>query len=116
MMERSLERYYQKLDEGRKPIMMMTSRSDQYRWRLTLQGGIEVGYFDLARVLANPSPLEPLLQQWQTCGLMTVNGSRFRLTPAGRFWASNIMQALQTLVPQLLETQLTQPIQLEPTP
>jgi putative heme utilization radical SAM enzyme HutW len=116
MMERSLERYYQKLDEGRKPIMMMTSRSDQYRWRLTLQGGIEVGYFDLARVLANPAPLEPLLQQWQTCGLMTVNGSRFRLTPAGRFWASNIMQALQTLVPQLLETQLTQPIQLEQTP
>ena len=112
MMERSLERYYQKLDEGRKPIMMMTSRSEQHRWRLTLQGGIEVGYFDLKRVLPEPSPLLPLLQQWQKCGLMQVNGTRFRLTPAGRFWASNIMQALQTLVPQLLETK--QPI-LEPT-
>ena len=43
---------------------------------------------------------------------MQVNGTRFRLTPAGRFWASNLMQALQTLVPQLLETK--QPI-LEPT-
>ncbi|MEG1690780.1 MAG: heme anaerobic degradation radical SAM methyltransferase ChuW/HutW, partial [Hafnia sp.] len=98
MMERSLERYYQKLDEGRKPIMMMTSRSEQHRWRLALQGGIEVGHFDLKRVLPDP--------------LMQVNGTRFRLTPAGRFWASNLMQALQTLVPQLLETK--QPI-LEPT-
>lgn len=102
MMARHLDDYYRAIGEGRKPIAMMTPQSDQYRWRLDLQGGIDAGYYDLARVLDDPTPLLPLLQQWQQCGLLRLNGARFHLTADGRFWASNLLQALQTLIPPLL--------------
>ena len=102
MTARSLEAWYQQLDAGQKPIMMMTAgASDEQRWRLDLQGGIEAGRYDLSRIVEDPLPLEPLLEQWQQCGLMNRHGARFDLTPAGRFWASNMLQALQDLIPQL---------------
>jgi len=102
MTARSLEAYYQQLDTGHKPIMMMTAgASAEQRWRLDLQGGIEAGRYDLSRIVEDPLPMAPLLQQWQHCGLMHSEGPRFHLTPAGRFWASNMLQALQILVPQL---------------
>lgn len=102
MMARNLEGYAQALANGRKPIAMMTPASPDYRWRLALQGGIDSGFCDLLQVLDNPAPLLPLLEQWQQRGLLRLNGSRFHLTPDGRFWASNLLQALQTLIPQLL--------------
>jgi putative heme utilization radical SAM enzyme HutW len=102
MTARSLEMYYQQMDAGQKPIMMMTAATtNEHRWRLDLQGGIEGGRYDLSRIITDTLPLEPLLQQWQQRGLMHSDGPRFTLTPAGRFWASNVLQALQTLVPQL---------------
>ena len=82
-------------------MMMTASTTREHRWRLDLQGGIEAGRYDLSRIVEDPFPLEPLLQQWQQCGLMHSEGPRFNLTPAGRFWASNMLQALQTLIPQL---------------
>lgn len=56
MTARSLEAYYQQLDAGLKPIMMMTAATaSEHRWRLDLQGGIEAGRYDLSRIIEDPS-------------------------------------------------------------
>ncbi len=96
-----LTTYFAQLDDGRKPIMAMTRANGEQRWRLDLQGGIEAGRYDLSRIVENPVVLAPLLQQWQRCGLVNCEDSRFTLTPEGRFWGNNLLQALQTLLPQL---------------
>lgn len=101
MIAPDINTYFEQLDEGRKPIMTMTHANGEQRWRLDLQGGIEAGRYDLSRIVENPAALAPLLDQWQRCDLMNHEGPRFTLTPEGRFWGNNLLQALQTLVPQL---------------
>jgi len=101
MMERNLERYYQALDEGRKPIMMMTMPTEERHWRHKLQAGVEVARVDLSTLTPNAAHLQPLIDQWHQSGLIRDNSLCLRLTHDGRFWSSNLMQALQQLIPQL---------------
>ena len=101
MLQRDLAGYYRQLDARRKPLMMLSAPAPQHRWRLALQGGIETGRLDLTTLLADPTPLWPLLQQWQQCGLLHLQQSCILLTARGRFWASNLLQALQQLIAQL---------------
>ncbi|SQI40851.1 Oxygen-independent coproporphyrinogen-III oxidase [Leminorella richardii] len=102
MMERRLDTYYQTLDEGRKPIMMMTqSAGDAARWRHELQAGIEVGRIDLPALTPRAADLSPLVFQWRQAGLVQDDALCIRLTDEGRFWASNLLSSLQQLVMQL---------------
>lgn len=101
MMERSLERYYQILDQEQKPIMMMTPASPTGAWQHQLQAGIEVGRLNLPLLTRHASALRPLLSQWHQAGLTCDDSTCLRLTDDGRFWANNLMQALQQLIPQL---------------
>ncbi|WP_411705923.1 heme anaerobic degradation radical SAM methyltransferase ChuW/HutW [Edaphovirga cremea] len=102
MLHRDLDRYYQMLDDGKKPLMMMTQSNTEHNWRAKLQSGIEVGRLDLGELLDNPQPLMPLIAQWHEHHLLKDAGFCLRLTNHGRFWASNLMQALQQLIPPLI--------------
>lgn len=102
MQHRSLDNYYRLIDSGQKPLMMMTQASGEHPWRAKLQSGIEVGRLDLSKLVANPNPLMPLIAQWHQCHLLKDNSFCLRLTDSGRFWASNMMQALQHLIPSLI--------------
>lgn len=102
MQHRSLDNYYRLIDSGQKPLMMMTQASGEHPWRAKLQSGIEVGRLDLSELVANPNPLMPLIAQWHQCHLLKDNSFYLRLTDSGRFWASNMMQALQHLIPSLI--------------
>ncbi|PWC10244.1 heme anaerobic degradation radical SAM methyltransferase ChuW/HutW [Brenneria roseae subsp. americana] len=101
MMERNLERYYQTLDQGQKPIMMMTPANPTGPWQHQLQAGIEVGRIVLPQLTRRADELQPLLSQWHHAGLTRDDSTCLRLTDDGRFWANNLMQALQQIIPQL---------------
>lgn len=90
------------LDDGKKPLMMMTQSNTEHNWRAKLQSGIEVGRLDLGELLDNPQPLMPLIAQWHEYHLLKDAGFCLCLTHNGRFWASNLMQALQQLIPPLI--------------
>lgn len=102
MQHRSLDNYYRLIDSGQKPLMMMTQASGEHPWRAKLQSGIEVGRLDLSELIADPYPLMPLISQWYQSNLLKDNSFCLRLTDSGRFWASNIMQALQNIIPSLI--------------
>ena len=102
MGERSLEAYYNAIDAGKKPLMMMMQTTDpQYQWRHQLQAGIETARVTLDKFTPHAQQLAPLLQQWHQAGLTLDASSCLRLTNEGRFWASNILQSLQELITEL---------------
>lgn len=105
MQHRDLESYYRCIDSGKKPLMMMTQASGEHPWRAKLQNGIEIGRLDLRELLADPQPLIPLVTQWHQSHLLKDSSFCLRLTDSGRFWASNMMQALQQLIPPLITTE-----------
>lgn len=105
MQHRSLDNYYRLIDSGQKPLMMMTQASGEHPWRAKLQSGIEVGRLDLSELITDPYPLMPLIAQWHQSHLLKDDSFCLRLTNSGRFWASNIMQALQNIIPSLITTE-----------
>ncbi|CNI25899.1 heme anaerobic degradation radical SAM methyltransferase ChuW/HutW [Yersinia pekkanenii] len=105
MQHRNLDNYYRLLDSGQKPLMMMTQASGEHPWRAKLQSGMEIGRLDLSELMADPHPLMPLIAQWHQHHLLKDNRCCLRLTDSGRFWASNMMQALQHLIPSLITTE-----------
>ncbi|ELI8239041.1 heme anaerobic degradation radical SAM methyltransferase ChuW/HutW [Yersinia enterocolitica] len=105
MQHRSLDNYYRLIDSGQKPLMMMTQASGEHPWRAKLQSGIEVGRLDLSELITDPYPLMPLIAQWHQSHLLKDDSFCLWLTDSGRFWASNIMQALQNIIPSLITTE-----------
>ncbi|ELI8160904.1 TPA: heme anaerobic degradation radical SAM methyltransferase ChuW/HutW [Yersinia enterocolitica] len=105
MQHRSLDNYYRLIDSGQKPLMIMTQASGEHPWRAKLQSGIEVGRLDLSELITDPYPLMPLIAQWHQSHLLKDDSFCLRLTDSGRFWASNIMQALQNIIPSLITTE-----------
>lgn len=102
MEARALPQYYQAIDDGQKPLMMMTRTVDpHFQWRHTLQAGLEKGRVPLDELTPQAAELQPLLAQWQQCGLLKDDSTCLRLTREGRFWASNLLTALQTLIAQM---------------
>lgn len=102
MGERDLTRWRAAVDEGEKPLMMMTHTTDRgYPWRHQLQAGIETARVALDALTPHADALKPLLRQWHQAGLTQDASTCLRLTPEGRFWASNILQSLQALILEL---------------
>ncbi|QBH95550.1 heme anaerobic degradation radical SAM methyltransferase ChuW/HutW [Limnobaculum zhutongyuii] len=102
MVERNLDSYFQGIENGAKPLMMMTQSTDtQYQWRHDLQAGIEVGRVPLDSLTPQAEVLLPLLEQWHQSGLSLDSSTCLRLTNEGRFWASNLLQSLQELILEL---------------
>lgn len=106
MIERNLENYYKQLDAQQKPLMMILQAGPQLTWLQLLQGGIEAGRVDLNRLTVQINALLPLIQQWHQAGLLMDDSPILRLTISGRFWASNLLFALQKLLMALNEPEL----------
>ncbi|RKS87743.1 anaerobic coproporphyrinogen III oxidase [Orbus hercynius] len=108
MVQRNLDHYYANLDQGKKPLAMLLQGNKQLKWLHLLQGGIECGCVDLNAITSQPELLAPLINQWYQAGLICEDKLCFRLTTQGRFWASNLLSALQKLLLQINEPQLAQ--------
>ncbi len=107
MNQRNLDAWHGMVAAHAKPVMvMMRPMEASYQWRHQLQAAVETARIPLPELTAHASELEPLLQQWHLAGLTQDASTCIRLTNEGRFWASNILQALQALLPQL-NTQTT---------
>ncbi|WVD65369.1 heme anaerobic degradation radical SAM methyltransferase ChuW/HutW [Orbus sturtevantii] len=106
MIDRNLERYYQQLNKQQKPLMMMLQPGSQLGWLHRLQGGIEAGRVDLNALTIHANQLLPLIKQWHQVGLLMSDHLILRLTTSGRFWASNLLFALQKLLMVLNEPEL----------
>jgi anaerobilin synthase len=104
MIDRDLGRYYQQLDQQQKPIMMMFQAGKQLPWLHQLQGMIEAGRLDLAPLTSYSQQLMPLIKQWYQVGLLTSDERCTKLTIDGRYYASNLLSALQNLLMQLNES------------
>lgn len=108
MIDRNLESYYQQLDQQQKPLVMLLQSGPQLTWLRKLQGGIEAGRVDLNDLTENTDQLLPLIRQWYQAGLLRSDEPILRLTTSGRYWASNLLFALQKLLMQLNEPELFQ--------
>lgn len=105
MLERDLANYYQALDNNQKPIMFMAQNTLQ-SWQQKLQGQIEIGRIDLTTLTDKPELLNPLINQWHHRGLLTDNSHCLRLSTIGRFWARNMLPALQKVLTQINSSNL----------
>lgn len=101
MIHRDLNQYYALLDQGKKPLMMLTGKPLLGDWLHKLQAGIEKGRVDLTQLTNQAELFDPLIKQWHGVGLLQNEDRCLRLTLSGRFWSSNIVQALQQLLLQL---------------
>ncbi|TEA28151.1 heme anaerobic degradation radical SAM methyltransferase ChuW/HutW [Candidatus Schmidhempelia bombi] len=109
MIDRNLAHYYQQLDQQQKPIMMMFQAAKPLQWLHQLQGMIEAGRLDLALLTPHSQQLMPLIKQWYQVGLLTSDERCTKLTIDGRYYASNLLSALQHLLMQLNESTTTTP-------
>lgn len=99
MVERNLQNWHASIEQKKKPLMMMSKPgSTQYQWRHQLQAGIETARIDLTQFTSQAEIFKPLIQQWHQAGLLINDSTCLLLTPAGRYWASNMLGALQDLL------------------
>src|SRR5690606_2135139 len=99
-----LQTYADGVRAGRKPIEGMRVSDTLQPLRNAVTAGIEVGALDVG-ALAALAPgadvagaLAPLLRQWQSAGLVALDGDVVRLTTAGRFWYSNLVFAFDAIL------------------
>jgi oxygen-independent coproporphyrinogen-3 oxidase len=98
-----LASYARGVRAGRKPIGSMLVADAQQSLRNIVTAGFETGRLDLDRLeAAAPAQgltgaMMPLLEQWQSAGLLELAGAVVKLTVAGRFWYSNLIIALDSM-------------------
>ncbi|MCD6570328.1 MAG: heme anaerobic degradation radical SAM methyltransferase ChuW/HutW [Deltaproteobacteria bacterium] len=97
--DRSLDSYYQRIDEGNKPIAMAMKQPENNDLFKTLIGQMEQGHCHLKGLGGSYGfKLEeiflPILEQWEKVGLIKMNDGWIDLTLAGEFWQVNLCQAL----------------------
>jgi oxygen-independent coproporphyrinogen-3 oxidase len=99
-----LEIYAQGIRAGQKPIAGMRVADTFQPLRNLVTAGLETGRLDLGKVEgAAPvsgvrATLAPLLEQWQSAGLIRIAGDLVTLTLAGRFWYSNLVSAFDAVL------------------
>ncbi len=97
MQMRDLEKYIGMIDEGKKPIMVMSGKSPYDDVHKRISQNMEQGYFDLHKLVqAYPElqQLEELLGIWCQNGMMNKGDAMYFQTQAGRFWQNNLTQSL----------------------
>lgn len=98
-----LDVYREAVLSGRKPIFGMLVSDSLQPARNAITASLEVGRLDLDRIAThlgerlNPA-IAPLLDQWQSAGLVSLDGSIVSLTTAGRFWYSNLVSAFDAVL------------------
>lgn len=106
---RDLQSYGQAVGTGSKPISAIFMADALYRLRHEAAAGFEVGRLDLAALSCQlPEQvgrcLYTLARQWEAAGLLALDGDTLFLTPAGRFWYSNLIFAFDAVLSGSLTT------------
>lgn len=104
-----LNNYYVASSAGRKPLHRISANDPGHAAKGEVTGGLEIGRLNLAAVEeAGASGFSqaaaPLLDQWKEAGLLWRNNGTVGLTQAGRFWHTNLVSALHTVIDSHRET------------
>lgn len=98
-MESDLKKYMQSVEAGRKPVSTLL-RYPEYKSLINyIVGELESGHLNLSgmekRFRKDITQLfSPLLTQWESAGLVTLEHGWMSLTLAGQFWQVTLAQAL----------------------
>lgn len=98
-----LMRYRGDVAEGKKALGGLYEAGEGHVAKAVVTGGIETGRLDLssveqAGVVGFAPAVLPLVQQWQTAGLVVCDGTILRPTLPGRFWHTNLTSALHHII------------------
>jgi putative heme utilization carrier protein HutX len=98
-----LQQYRDDIAAGRKPLNGMSVSDDLQLARDHVIAGFEVGCLDIGNldvphIKDVGSLFAPLLEQWQTAGLVRIENDVVHLTTAGRFWYSNLIAAFNDIL------------------
>ncbi|CUH97703.1 hypothetical protein P22_3838 [Propionispora sp. 2/2-37] len=98
MQERDVKRYIKRIDNGEKPIMMMTAAHPSADLHDAVKSQLKLGYLDISQLAAQFDPrigeLDVLLALWEKQGLVIRKPGITRLTVAGQFWYVNLTQSV----------------------
>lgn len=96
---RSYEKWFEKIDEGKKSALMMFVPEKNWRLYKKLGEQVELGfinweYFEKTFNINLKDSLKEVISQWQQAGLLLDKGKFADLTLAGRFYAVTMVQLL----------------------
>lgn len=101
----TLADYLESVDGGAKPVASWAHADCLQRARDVVLGDLERGCVIPARMRRSlpdwapvDAPLDDMLRQWESAGLLALDGGVARLSVAGRFWSSNLAQGLYALL------------------
>ncbi|WP_291002143.1 heme anaerobic degradation radical SAM methyltransferase ChuW/HutW [Hyphomicrobium sp.] len=98
-----LDSYRDAILAGRKPIDTIRVSDSLQPVRNVITAGLETGHLDFDRIaLPHGGNLKtwiaPLLEQWRSAGLVSINGNVMSLSTAGRFWYGNLVSAFDAIL------------------
>ena len=104
----SYQKWQDMVNEGRKPAMMLMRPDARFYFYRAVAAAMEQGWLDMAALeqtygVPMRSVLQPLLEQWQRAGLVSLQGSVMVLTLAGQFWQVNLSQLMQDFLKHALD-------------
>ncbi len=104
----SYQKWQDMVNEGRKPAMMLMRPDARFYFYRAVAAAMEQGWLDMAALeqtygVQMRSVLQPLLEQWQRAGLVSLQGSVMVLTLAGQFWQVNLSQLMQDFLKHALD-------------
>ncbi len=96
-MENDCDKWLASVNEGRKPISILTAPPPLSRLMKAIAEGFDLGRIHLGRIdseFGKPvgTLLAPILEQWERSGLVVLDGQWVEPTLAGQFWHVNLAQ------------------------
>ncbi|WP_067515413.1 heme anaerobic degradation radical SAM methyltransferase ChuW/HutW [Endozoicomonas ascidiicola] len=96
---RTLPAYYEAIDAGHKPIMMMSKATGNKALFSVMGSGFDRGWLEIAKLdqtggAGMSEHCMPLFEAWQENGLTTIHDGILDLTLPGQFWNVTMHQAL----------------------
>ncbi|MEO0230248.1 MAG: heme anaerobic degradation radical SAM methyltransferase ChuW/HutW [candidate division WOR-3 bacterium] len=97
--DRDVNSYIQRIDRGEKPVMFMSALPNDYELYLEIIGQMDLGMLNMAQISSTygfdfMDLISPLLESWQSKGLIKISDGFLELTIAGQFWQVNLTQAI----------------------
>jgi oxygen-independent coproporphyrinogen-3 oxidase len=108
MQDRTLDDYYRKIDAGNKPIAMAMKQPQHDDLFCEIAGQMELGHCHLSALgerygFELEEICRPILEQWESVGLVERKNGSVNLTLAGQFWEVNLCQNLIDCCAQVIE-------------
>lgn len=99
MQERKLEKWFEMVEKGQKPIFVMMKPQDHWHLLRTVSSSVESGPFNLREIgdafgTELEKPVLPVLDQWMRAGLLEKKVDLYVPTIAGQFWYVTMAQLL----------------------